>query len=62
MPAATESGHGRRLEELRDVPVLALFGERGAGKSLALMQECQALEAGQAATRWVNLGRCQTEL
>ncbi|MFE6699187.1 hypothetical protein [Streptomyces sp. NPDC057718] len=62
MPAATESGHGRKLEELRDVPVLALFGERGAGKSLALMQECQALEVGQAATRWVNLGRCQTEL
>ncbi|MGV9237835.1 NACHT domain-containing protein, partial [Streptomyces nigra] len=61
LPAAGEGGQGRRLEELRDVPVLALFGERGAGKSVALLQECQALEAAQAAPRWVNLGRCQTE-
>ncbi|WP_028961289.1 hypothetical protein [Streptomyces sp. UNC401CLCol] len=49
------------MEELRDVPVLALFGERGAGKSVALLQECQALEAAQARARWVNLGRHQTE-
>ncbi|MFJ2008332.1 hypothetical protein [Streptomyces chartreusis] len=61
LPAAGKGGHGRPLEELRDVPVLALFGERGAGKSVALLQECQALEAAQAAPRWVNLGRCQTE-
>ncbi|WP_328842948.1 hypothetical protein [Streptomyces sp. NBC_00258] len=43
------------------MPVLALFGERGAGKSVALLQERQSLEAAQAAARWVNLGRCQTE-
>ncbi|MFF8574012.1 NACHT domain-containing protein [Streptomyces sp. CA-100214] len=43
------------------MPVLALFGERGAGKSVALLQECKVLEAEQAATLWVNLGRYQTE-
>ncbi|MGW4198858.1 NACHT domain-containing protein [Streptomyces sp. NPDC005004] len=68
---ASEQGRGRSsvlddqlgapLEELRDVPVLALFGERGAGKSVALAQEYEALEAGQATKWWVNLGRCQTE-
>lgn len=58
---AAEGDHGRRLEELRDVPVLALFGERGAGKSVALVQEYQTLEAARAKTRWVNLGRHQTQ-
>ncbi len=43
------------------MPVLALFGERGAGKSVALVQEYQSLEAARAETRWVNLGRHQTE-
>ncbi len=43
------------------MPVLALFGERGAGKSVALRQEHQALETARAMTRWVNLGRHQTE-
>ncbi|MGW0875278.1 NACHT domain-containing protein [Streptomyces sp. NPDC002740] len=43
------------------MPVLALFGERGAGKSVALVQEYQTLEAARAQTRWVNLGRHQTE-
>lgn len=55
-PPAAEGDHGRRLEELRDVPVLALFGERGAGKSVALVQEYQSLGAARAETRWVNLG------
>ncbi|XMN11267.1 hypothetical protein ACK8N7_37260 [Streptomyces griseobrunneus] len=43
------------------MPVLALFGERGAGKSVALVQDYQMLEAARATTRWVNLGRLQTE-
>ncbi|MCW8121869.1 hypothetical protein [Streptomyces anthocyanicus] len=43
------------------MPVLALFGERGAGKSVALVQEYQTLEAAGAEAWWVNLGRHQTE-
>jgi ABC-type glutathione transport system ATPase component len=30
---------GVRLDELRDVPVVVVLGERGAGKSVALEQE-----------------------
>ncbi|MCC9690160.1 hypothetical protein ACFY83_34750 [Streptomyces althioticus] len=49
------------MEELRAVPVLALFGERGAGKSVTFLRECRALERAQARTHWVDLGRHQTE-
>ncbi|TXL84739.1 hypothetical protein EW053_33475 [Streptomyces sp. IB2014 016-6] len=59
--STAEEEYGRRLTDLRDVPVLALFGERGTGKSVALNQECRALESGRQEPRWVNLWRHQTE-
>ncbi|WP_046494577.1 NACHT domain-containing protein [Streptomyces odonnellii] len=43
------------------MPVLALFGERGAGKSVTLLQERQALRSMRQEPQWVNLGRHQTE-
>ncbi|NYS17285.1 hypothetical protein HFP43_00370 [Streptomyces sp. SJ1-7] len=41
--------------------MLALFGERGAGKSVAFLRECQALKEAQARPHWVDLGRYHTE-
>ncbi|MGW0868945.1 hypothetical protein ACWD3Z_00475 [Streptomyces sp. NPDC002740] len=56
-----EREHGQVLEEMRDVPVLVLFGERGTGKSVALRQECKALQTVGMDTSWVDLGRCELE-
>jgi hypothetical protein len=47
-----------RLDEMRDVPVLVVLGERGAGKSVALEQEHALLSSQGAATApLLHLGR-----
>ncbi len=45
------------LDELRDVPVVVVLGERGAGKSVALEQEHHLLERDGAATSLLHLGQ-----
>ncbi|WP_123980636.1 hypothetical protein [Streptomyces sp. Ag109_O5-1] len=46
------------LDELRDVPVVVMLGERGAGKSVALEQEHALLrEEGMQAEPFLHLGR-----
>ncbi|MCX5063831.1 MULTISPECIES: hypothetical protein [unclassified Streptomyces] len=47
-----------RLDEMRDVPVVVVLGERGAGKSVALEQEHGLLrDQGAEAAPWLHLGR-----
>ena len=47
-----------RLDELRDVPVVVVLGERGAGKSIALTQEHELLTgAGLEVAPPLHLGR-----
>jgi hypothetical protein len=52
------AGHGLRLDELRDVPVVVVLGERGAGKSVALQQEYDLLSRqGAKVAPMLHLGR-----
>lgn len=46
-----------RLDELRDVPVIVVLGERGAGKTVTLEQEHALLQAQGASVALVNLGQ-----
>ncbi|MEV7243093.1 hypothetical protein AB0N92_17855 [Streptomyces sp. NPDC093248] len=45
------------LDELRDVPVVVVLGERGAGKSVMLEQEHTQLTSGEVAAAALHLGR-----
>ncbi|MEU5036023.1 hypothetical protein AB0G48_17970 [Streptomyces rubiginosohelvolus] len=45
---ASDEHRGRALVDLEDVPVLALFGQRGGGKSVTILRECRALEKEKA--------------
>ncbi|WP_405933714.1 hypothetical protein [Streptomyces sp. NBC_00827] len=53
-----DAGSPMRLDEMRDVPVVVVLGERGAGKSVALEQEHGLLrDQGAEAALWLHLGR-----
>lgn len=53
-----DAGSRLRLDELRDVPVVVVLGERGAGKSVTLEQEQSLLESeGVAAVVALHLGQ-----
>ncbi|QXR01248.1 hypothetical protein [Streptomyces sp. WY228] len=58
---ASEEDRGRALVDLEDVPVLALFGERGAGKSVTILREGRAVGKKKARPHRIDLGRHQTE-
>lgn len=46
-----------RLDEMRNIPVVVVLGERGAGKSVALEQERALLTDQQAAIALLDLGK-----
>ncbi|MFI6661470.1 NACHT domain-containing protein [Streptomyces sp. NPDC050523] len=53
-----DAGRGLRLDELRNVPVVVVLGERGAGKSVALEQEHDLLSSqGAKVAPVLHLGR-----
>ncbi|RST19640.1 hypothetical protein E2C00_00240 [Streptomyces sp. WAC05374] len=62
LPAPFSSRVGVPLAAERQVPVLVLRAERGAGKSKTLLQERKALDAAGLSATWVDLGRCQDAL
>ncbi|MER2517823.1 MAG: hypothetical protein ABTR92_15755 [Candidatus Accumulibacter phosphatis] len=48
----------RRLDSLRDIPILVLVGEPGCGKSTALEDECRQLHAVGERVHLVRLQEC----
>jgi hypothetical protein len=60
--ASQPAGHlaAAPMETFRDLPVVALLGERGVGKSDILMSEARRLDGAGACSRFVDLGLAGT--